>query len=80
MKVEPLEDELRPKERSGHAACCLGCDGDHPHLLIHGGTGKDRQALNDMWLFNLSSGKWQEVTIYIYTNSIVWCSLILPLY
>ena len=65
MKVEPLEGELWPKERDVHAACCLGYDGDHPHLLIHGGSGKDNKALNDMWLFNLSSRKWQEVTIQV---------------
>ena len=65
MKVEPLEGEQWPKERDYHAACCLGYDGDHPHLLIHGGIGKDEEALNDIWLFNLSSRKWQEVTIQV---------------
>ena len=71
MKIEPLEGELWPRERSSHAACCLGYDGDHPHLLIHGGNGKDGEILNDMWLFNLSSRKWQEVTIYIYIQVVL---------
>ena len=65
MKVEPLESQLWPKERDGHVACCLGYGGDHPRLLIHGGNGKDGETLNDMWLFNLSSRKWQEVTIQV---------------
>ena len=51
MKVEPLEGELWPRERSFHAACCLGYDGDHPHLLIHGGKGNDGEALNDIYTY-----------------------------
>ena len=47
-QVEPLEGELWPRERDSHAACCLGYDGDHPHLLIHGGNGNDGEALNDV--------------------------------
>ena len=77
MKVEPLEGELWPRERDGHAACCLGYDGDHPHLLIHGGRGKDNKTLNDMWLFNLSSRKWQEVTIYIYIYIYIYIQVVL---
>ena len=48
-------------ERSAHAACCLGYGGDHIHLLITGGLGRDNKALNDVWLFSLSLKKWREV-------------------
>ena len=50
-------------ERSGHAACCIGCSGDHVHLLISGGLGSDDKALKDMWLFDVTSNKWKEVRL-----------------
>ena len=59
--MEPREGEPWPAVRSGHAACCLGYAGDHIHLLVTGGVGRDNKLLNDAWLFNLSLKKWKEV-------------------
>ena len=58
--MEPCyENEIWPVERDGHAACCLGYAGDHIHLLVTGGIGRDNKVLNDVWLFNLSVKKWK---------------------
>ena len=59
--MEPREGEPWPVERDAHAACCLGYAGDHIHLLVTGGLGKDNKTLRDIWLFNLSLKKWKEV-------------------
>ena len=59
--MEPYEDEPWPAGRSNHAACCLGYAGDHIHLLVTGGVGRDDKTLNDTRLFNLSLSKWKEV-------------------
>ena len=60
-RVEPSEGEPWPAERSGHAACCLGCAGGHIHLLVTGGRDKRDKILKDIWIFNLSLQKWKEV-------------------
>ena len=59
--MEPHEGEPWPAGRSAHAACCLGYAGDHIHLLVTGGIGRDGKTLNNNWLFNLLSKKWKEV-------------------
>ena len=59
--MELCEGELWPAVRSGHAACCLGCAGDHINLLVTGGLDRDNKPLNNAWLFNLSSKQWKEV-------------------
>ena len=48
-------------ERSSHAACCLGYAGDNVQLLVSGGTSKDDNVLDDIWLFDCSTKKWKEV-------------------
>ena len=61
-------DDPWPVGRSAHAACCLG---DHIHLLVTGGLGRNGKVLKDVWLFNLSLKKWKEVrfiiNLYAYT-------------
>ena len=59
--MEPHEDELWPVERSRHAACCLGYTGDHIHLLVTGGLGRDCKILKDAWLFDQALKKWKVV-------------------
>ena len=59
--MEPCEGEPWPVGRNDHATCCLGYAGDHIHLLVTGGLGKDNKALRDIWLFNLSLKNWKEV-------------------
>ena len=59
--MEPREGEPWPVERDSHAACCIGYGGDHVHLLVTGGRGRDGKILNDVWLLNLSSKRWTEV-------------------
>ena len=38
--------------RWDHAAVCLGYDGDHPKLLVIGGYGSNRRAMNDVWMLD----------------------------
>ena len=59
--MEPREGEPWPVGRDVHAVCCLGYAGDHIHLLVTGGRGRDKKTLRDIWLFNLSLKKWKEV-------------------
>ena len=61
--MEPSEGETWPMERCYHAACCIGYNGDHIHLLVSGGIGGDYKPLNDVWLFELSLKKWREVRL-----------------
>ena len=76
--MDPREDEPWPAGRSGHAACCLGYAGDHIHLLVTGGVGRDNKLLNDTWLFNMSSKKWKEVRHNHDTRFIIIVLLITP--
>ena len=61
--MEPREGEPWPVERCSHAACCLGYAGDHIHLLVTGGLGRDKRPLKDVWFFDLSLKKCKEVRI-----------------
>ena len=61
--MESGEGEPWPVGRIRHAACCLGYAGDHIHLLVTGGGGRNGKVLKDVWLFNLSLKKWKEVSI-----------------
>ena len=56
-----IQGESYPVGRSGHAAVCLGYGGDHPQLLITGGY--DGTRLSDVWLLDLQSGRWREVSV-----------------
>ena len=59
--MEPHEGEPWPVGRSIHAVCCLGYAGDHIHLLVTSGIGRNGKVLKDIWLFSLSLKKWKEV-------------------
>ena len=58
--VHPQGDP-RPVRRREHAAVCLVCD-DGPTLLITGGIDKDDKVLDDVWLLDMKSGRWREVS------------------
>ncbi len=61
----PVEGEPWPVERYGHAACCLNYGQDHPQLLVHGGLRKGFNALGDMLILHVDSGKWTEVSLVL---------------
>ena len=63
--MEPREGEPWPVGRCAHAASCLGYAGDHIHLLVTGGVDEDGKVLKDVWIFNLSLKKWNEVRLII---------------
>ena len=48
--------------REGHASVCLGYDGDHPQIVVIGGIDDDYKVLSDMWLLDVVSGIWREVS------------------
>ena len=48
--------------RSDHASVCLGYDGDHPQIVVIGGLGGGNKVLSDMWLLDVVSGRWREVS------------------
>ncbi len=50
-----------PKERSGHAACCIDYSGENPLLLVSGGVDKGDNVLKDAWLLNVNAATWKEV-------------------
>ena len=47
--------------RSGHSAVCIEHGGDRPQLVISGGLGADYKVLNDVWIMDVQSGRWNEV-------------------
>ena len=51
--------------RSVHAACCLNYGQDHPQLLVYGGLGNSLNALKDMWILDVDTGKWTEVSLVL---------------
>ena len=61
--MEPCEGEPWPVARLHHVACCIGNAGDHIHLVVSGGRGRENKPLNDVWLFDLSLKKWKEVRL-----------------
>ena len=61
--MEPVEGEPWPVERSDHAACCLNYGGDHPQLLVYGGLDDKNSVLRDMWVLDVDTGKWTEVSV-----------------
>ena len=62
--VKPVQGEPWPVERFGHAACCLNYGQDHPQLLVHGGMDYGVKTLEDMWILDVDTVKWTEVTYY----------------
>ncbi len=63
IKGEPVEGEPWPLGRSDHAACCLNYGRDHPQLLVYGGLDNKNSVLRDMWVLDVDSGKWTEVSV-----------------
>ena len=57
------QGESCPKERSSHAAVCLGYGGDHPQLLVTGGRTGGGDVPSDVWLLDVHSGRWREVRV-----------------
>ena len=62
-KLVHKEGQPCPVARMAHASVCLGYGGDHPELLITGGRDDNHKVLSDMWILNLQSGRWREVSI-----------------
>ena len=56
-----------PVGRSFHAACCLNYGQDHLQLLVYGGVGNGK-TLGDMWLLDVDTGKWTEVSLVMIMN------------
>jgi len=60
-----------PKERAAHAACCLNYGQDHPQqVLVTGGHDNNGNTLKDMWILDVKSGRWKEVSDEVHRN--VW--------
>lgn len=49
--------------RRNHAAVCVDYGGDHPQLLVTGGRDNANKILSDVWMLDLQSWKWKEVSI-----------------
>ena len=49
-------------ERCAHTAVCLG-PGDHPQVLVYGGLDRSGKVLSDMWVVDVHSGRWREVSM-----------------
>ena len=61
-KLEKPEGAPWPVERSSHAACCLNYGEEHPQLLITGGVDNNDNTLQDVWILDINSGRWREVS------------------
>ena len=47
--------------RTMHAAACIEHGGDRPQLVIIGGLCADDKVLNDVWIMDVQSGRWEKV-------------------
>ncbi len=63
--MKPVQGEPWPVERSGHAACCLNYGQDHPQLLVYGGLDNGNKTLGDMWILDVDTVKWTEVSLVL---------------
>lgn len=66
---------LCPGARSGHAAVCLDFGGENPQLVVIGGLDFSCKTLKDIWMLDIKSGGWVQVSISNYIG-IVAISLI----
>ena len=55
-KLSDDEDKAAPEGRNGHDAAVV-----NDQLIMFGGCNEDNDKLNDLWIFNLQSKKWEEV-------------------
>ncbi len=55
-----------------HVATCLGHGGDHPQLLVTGGSRDGRVTLSDAWILDVQSGRWREVSVFM-GECECWC-------
>ena len=63
LRIEAKQGELWPVVTVGqHAACCLGFNTEHPHLLVTGGRNNQDAPVEGTWLFDVVKKKWNEVT------------------
>ena len=64
-KVNCQDGQPWPVGRSSHAAVCLGYGSQHPQLLVTGGWDEDREVLNDLWILDVQSWTWREVSVLV---------------
>ena len=57
--------------RSNHATVCLDYGGDRLQLVVTGGLDVSDNVPNDVWIMDVQSGTWKEVSICIYGMSCV---------
>ena len=50
-----------PTTRNLHAAACIEYGGDRPQLVITGGPDAGDKVLNDVWIMDVQSGRWEKV-------------------
>ena len=60
----PHNDGAQLLGRTDHAAVCLDYGGDRPQLIVTGGVDDDDNVLNDVWIMDVQSGRWKEVSPY----------------
>ena len=58
-------------KRAEHAAVCLDYGGDRPQLVVTGGCDASENVLNDVWIMDVQSRTWKEVSTCIYGMSCV---------
>ena len=67
-KLDCHEGEPCPVRRCSHKTVCLGYN-DRPQLLVTGGMGPGNKVLSDLWLLDVESERWREVSVCI----LWWC-------
>ena len=59
-------------KRGSHATVCLDYGGVRPQLVVtEGSDGSSGNILNDVWIMDVQSGMWKEVSTCIYGMSCV---------
>lgn len=76
-----LPTDSKPKGRSGHLAAVIQGGGDTLHkdsyrLLIAYGVDGDKRKLNDMYILDLDTLKWEKVTYSSETPSVTFTTCI----
>ena len=59
--MKPVQGEPSGEVRP----CCLNYSQDHPQLLVYRGLGIGIKPLGDMWILDVDTGKWTEVSFVL---------------
>ena len=69
----------QPEARSAHAAVCINYGEENPQVVLLGGSYKKNRTVfifDDIWMLDVNSAKWKEVSLGIKKINTQHCIMI----